>query len=80
MKDQEEKIRETIPFTITSKRIKCLGINLFKEKKDLYFPFIFECIFLLSKVPMPKDFLSAGSFKQSGVWAAQTSQGCPHIM
>ena len=27
---------ETIPFTITSKRIKYLGINLPKEAKDLY--------------------------------------------
>ena len=28
--------RETIPFTITSKRIKYLGTNLPKETKDLY--------------------------------------------
>ena len=35
MKDQKEK-SETIPFTITSKRIKYSGINLPKEKKDLY--------------------------------------------
>ena len=27
---------ETIPFIITSKIIKCLGINLPKETKDLY--------------------------------------------
>ena len=27
---------ETIPFTIASKRIKCLEINLPKEAKDLY--------------------------------------------
>ena len=33
MKDQKEK---NIPFTITSKRIKYLGINLPKEAKDLY--------------------------------------------
>ena len=32
----ERKIRETIPFTIVSKRIKYLGINLPKETKDLY--------------------------------------------
>ena len=32
----EREIRETIPFTITSKRIKYLGINLQKETKDLY--------------------------------------------
>ena len=32
----EREIRETIQFTITSKRIKCLGINLAKETKDLY--------------------------------------------
>ena len=30
------EIKETIPFTITSKRTKYLGINLLKEVKDLY--------------------------------------------
>ena len=29
-------MKETIPFTITFKRIKNLGINLPKEAKDLY--------------------------------------------
>ena len=32
----EGKIKETIPFTISTKRIKYLGINLPKEVKDLY--------------------------------------------
>ena len=32
----EREIREAIPFTITSKRIKYLGTNLPKETKDLY--------------------------------------------
>ena len=32
----EREIRKTIPFTIASKRIKYLGINLMKEVKDLY--------------------------------------------
>ena len=32
----ERKIKESIPFTITTKRIKYLGINLPKETKDLY--------------------------------------------
>ena len=32
----EREIKEIIPFTITSKRIKYLGINLPKEVKDLY--------------------------------------------
>ena len=32
----EREIREIIPFTITSKRIKYLGVNLPKETKDLY--------------------------------------------
>ena len=32
----EREIWKTIPFTITSKRIKHLGINLTKEVKDLY--------------------------------------------
>ena len=27
----ENEIQKTIPFTITTKRIKCLGINLTKE-------------------------------------------------
>ena len=31
----EREIRETIPFTITSKRIKYLGVNLPKETNDL---------------------------------------------
>ena len=32
----ERKIKETLPFTIATKRIKYLGINLCKETKDLY--------------------------------------------
>ena len=32
----EREIREAIPLTITSKKIKCLGVNLPKETKDLY--------------------------------------------
>ena len=32
----EREIREAVPFTITSKRIKYLGVNLPKETKDLY--------------------------------------------
>ena len=32
----EREIEETIPFTITSKRIKYLGINLSNEAKYLY--------------------------------------------
>ena len=32
----EREIKETIPFTITTKRIKYLGINLPKRVKDLY--------------------------------------------
>ena len=35
-KRSERGIKETIPFTITSKRIKYLGINLPKEAKDPY--------------------------------------------
>ena len=31
----KREIKETIPFTIATKRIKCLGINLPKETKDL---------------------------------------------
>ena len=33
---KERKIKETIPFTIATKKIKYLGINLPKETKDLY--------------------------------------------
>ena len=32
----EREIKETIPFTIATERIKCLGIYLPKESKDLY--------------------------------------------
>ena len=31
----ERESKETIPFTLTSKRIKYLGINLTKEVRDL---------------------------------------------
>ena len=34
--NEETEIKETIPFTITTKRIKYLGIYLLKETKDLY--------------------------------------------
>ena len=33
---QKGKIKKTIPFTIASKRIKYLGINLTKDIKDVY--------------------------------------------
>ena len=33
---KQKEIKETIPFTIATKRIKYLGINLPKETKDLY--------------------------------------------
>ena len=36
MKDQKEKLRKTIPFTIASKRIQYLGISLPEEAKDPY--------------------------------------------
>ena len=32
----EREIKETIPFTIATKRIKCLGINLPKETRPIY--------------------------------------------
>ena len=32
----EREIKETLPFTISTKRIKYLGINLSKDTKDLY--------------------------------------------
>ena len=33
---KQKEIKKTIPFTIATKRIKYLGINLPKETKDLY--------------------------------------------
>ena len=35
MRKTEREIKETIPFTIVTKRMKYLGINLPKETKDL---------------------------------------------
>ena len=35
-KRSEREIKETLPFTTATKRIKYLGINLPKETKDLY--------------------------------------------
>ena len=35
-KKSEGKIKVTMPFTITTQRIKYLGINLPKEAKDVY--------------------------------------------
>ena len=32
----EREIKETIPFTIATKIIKYLGLNILKETKDLY--------------------------------------------
>ena len=34
---KEKEIKETITFTIATKRIKYLGINLPKETNDLYY-------------------------------------------
>ena len=36
MKKSESEIKDSIPFTIATKRTKYLGINLPKETKDLY--------------------------------------------
>ena len=36
MKISEREIKVTLPFTIATKRINYLGINLPKETKDLY--------------------------------------------
>ena len=35
-KKREKEIKETIPFTTATQRIKYVGINLPKEMKDLY--------------------------------------------
>ena len=34
--NSEREIKKSVPFTIATKRIKCLGINLPKETKELY--------------------------------------------
>ena len=36
MKKSERAVKESIPFTITTKRIQYLGINFPKETKELY--------------------------------------------
>ena len=36
MKKSKREIKESVPFTIATKRIKYLGINLPKETKELY--------------------------------------------
>ena len=36
MNYQKEKLRKKIPFTIATRKIKYLGINLTKEVRDLY--------------------------------------------
>ena len=36
MKKSESEIKKTLPFIIATKRIKYLGINLPKERKELY--------------------------------------------
>ena len=43
----EREIKETIPFTITPKRIKYLGINLPKEVKDLQYKQMERCTMFL---------------------------------
>ena len=45
----EREIKEIIPFTIATKRIKYLGINLPKEVKDLYSE---NCKTLMKKIKM----------------------------
>jgi hypothetical protein len=60
-KQTEKEIRETIPFTIASKTIKYLGINLMKETKDFFsssfyfiiFTFTYMCIHCLCHLPTP---------------------------
>ena len=48
----EREIKETLPFTITTKRIKYLGINLPKETKDLYAE---KCKTLMKKIKNETD-------------------------
>ena len=36
MKKSQREIKESIPFTMATERIKYLGINLPKDKKELY--------------------------------------------
>ena len=46
-KKSEREIKETIPFTITTKRIKYSGISLPKESKDLY---VENCKILMKEI------------------------------
>ena len=41
-KRSSREFKETIPFTITSKRIKYLGINIPKEAKDLCYKILMK--------------------------------------
>ena len=45
----EREIKETIPFTIATKRIKYLGINLPKETKDLYIENLYKILVLYKR-------------------------------
>ena len=54
----ERAIKESIPFTIATKRIKYLGINLPKETKELYtenykkiMKYIKDCISIWRDIP-----------------------------
>ena len=47
--EPEREIKETLPFTIAKKRIKCLGINLPRETKDLY---VENCKTVMKKLKM----------------------------
>ena len=44
MKISERAIKESIPFTIATKRIKYLGINLPKETKEMGIPYHLTCL------------------------------------
>ena len=46
----EREIKKTIPFTVSTKRIKYLGINLAKEVKELYTENISYCWKKLKKI------------------------------
>ena len=47
----EREIKETLPFTIATERIKYLGINLSKEAKDLYAKDLYAVSIIYTNLP-----------------------------
>ena len=72
LKRREFEWEEIIPFTIASKRIKYLGINLTKVVKDLYME-----NYKTLKKKLKKIQISRGTYHVPG-WEELTSLKCPY--